>query len=110
MKGKSKIGLDVLPPEVLDLCKLSFIAAQDKVTKASSKHFGNTGLMAILCRHDRLLWAVNIMSPGEKQYYAFALLEHLFNELPANWHVGILYDIACQIHRSLIKMSLKFQA
>ncbi|KIJ32784.1 hypothetical protein M422DRAFT_184115 [Sphaerobolus stellatus SS14] len=59
--------------------------------------------MGLLCRHDRLLCVVNLTSAGEKQFYAFALLEWLFQQLPDDWHVGLLYDIACQIHRSMIK-------
>ncbi|KIJ25089.1 hypothetical protein M422DRAFT_273977 [Sphaerobolus stellatus SS14] len=92
-----------LPDEVLDECEKAFIAAQEKIAKASTKNFTDTGLMAILCRHDRLLWVVNLTSAGEKQYYAFALLEQLFKELPDDWHVGLLYDIACQLHRSMQK-------
>ncbi|KIJ40045.1 hypothetical protein M422DRAFT_174309, partial [Sphaerobolus stellatus SS14] len=97
---QSELGLS---DEVLDECEKAFIAAQEKVAKASTKNFADTGLMAILCRHDRLLWVVNLTSAGEKQYYAFALLERLFKELPSDWHVGVLYDIACQIHRSMRK-------
>ncbi|KAF9504622.1 hypothetical protein BS47DRAFT_1263763, partial [Hydnum rufescens UP504] len=40
---------------------------------------------------------------GEKQFYAFALLDALLSELPGRWCIGLLYDIACQIHRSLLK-------
>ncbi|KIJ28448.1 hypothetical protein M422DRAFT_61921 [Sphaerobolus stellatus SS14] len=88
---------------VLDACEESFIAAQDKVAKASAKHFADTGLMAMLCRHDRVLWVVNLTSPGEKQFYAYALIERLFAELPKDWHIGVLYDLAGQIQRSMIK-------
>ncbi|KIJ26859.1 hypothetical protein M422DRAFT_82689, partial [Sphaerobolus stellatus SS14] len=84
----------------LDECEKSFIAAQKKIAKASSKHFADTGLMGLLCRHGRLLCVVNLTSAGEKQFYAFALLEWLFQQLPDDWHIGLLYDIACQIDRS----------
>ncbi|KIJ32650.1 hypothetical protein M422DRAFT_184280 [Sphaerobolus stellatus SS14] len=57
----------------------------------------------MLCRHDRLLWVVNLTSAGEKQFYVYALLERLFQELPGDWDVGLLYDIACQIQRSMMK-------
>ncbi|KIJ32785.1 hypothetical protein M422DRAFT_84138, partial [Sphaerobolus stellatus SS14] len=40
----------LLPEEVLDECEKSFIAAQEKIAKASSKHFADTGLMGLLCR------------------------------------------------------------
>ncbi|KAJ7788819.1 hypothetical protein B0H14DRAFT_2397999 [Mycena olivaceomarginata] len=59
--------------------------------------------MAILCRHDRVPWLVNMRTPSEKQYYALALLEMLFQHLPLNIRVGVLYDIACQLHRSCTK-------
>ncbi|KAJ6532207.1 hypothetical protein DFH09DRAFT_1250182 [Mycena vulgaris] len=49
--------------------------------------------MALLCRHDRVLWLVNVHSAGEKQ----------FNHLPPNINVGLLYDVACQLERSARK-------
>ncbi|CAK5282214.1 unnamed protein product [Mycena citricolor] len=59
--------------------------------------------MALLCRHDRVLWMANMKSKGEKQFYVLALLETLFQHLPDDVMVAILYDIACQLHRSLHK-------
>ncbi|KIJ43248.1 hypothetical protein M422DRAFT_60326 [Sphaerobolus stellatus SS14] len=50
-----------------------------------------------------MLWVVNLTSPGEKQYYALTLIEQLFTELPNDWHIGLLYDITCQIQRSMVK-------
>ncbi|KAG1730468.1 hypothetical protein EDB19DRAFT_1897065 [Suillus lakei] len=37
--------------------------------------FTDTGLMALLCRHDHVLWLANLTSAGEKQHYALALLD-----------------------------------
>jgi hypothetical protein len=96
-----------VPDSVLDECEKTFIAAQENVAKASKDFYADTGLMALLCRHDRLLWLANLTTPGEKQHYAFALLERLFVHLPASWTIGLLYDIACQIHRSMLKVSLQ---
>ena len=56
--------------------------------------------MALLCRHDRVLWLVNMVSAGERQHYAVALLLQLFKQLPESATVGVLYDIGCQLHRS----------
>ncbi|KAJ3725371.1 hypothetical protein C8R42DRAFT_575748 [Lentinula raphanica] len=42
-------------------------------------------------------------SPGERQHYAFTLIDILFQNLPRDWTVGILYDIGCQIHRSCVR-------
>jgi hypothetical protein len=95
-------GLQV-PKSVLDDCQDSFKAADEKRKKASSQFFDDTGLMSLLCRHDRVLWLVNMTSAGEKQYYAIALLRKLFDHLPSSMTVGILYDIGCQLHCSCIK-------
>ena len=95
-----------VPTSVLDECNDSFTAADEKRQKASTQFFADTGLMALLCRHDRVLWLVNITSASEKQHYAVALLRHLFKHLPANMNVGALYDIGCQLHRSFIKWDL----
>jgi hypothetical protein len=92
-----------VPTSVLDECHESFLAADEKRQKASTKLFTDTGLMALLCRHDRVLWLVNMTSAGEKQHYALALLNALFHHIPSNMRVGLLYDIACQLHRSCVK-------
>ncbi|KAF9503874.1 hypothetical protein BS47DRAFT_1374445 [Hydnum rufescens UP504] len=60
----------------------------------------------MICHHDRILSMVNITSVGEKQYYAIALLEVLFHELPTWWRAGILYDVGCNLHRSTVKWNL----
>ncbi|EJD49158.1 hypothetical protein AURDEDRAFT_59665 [Auricularia subglabra TFB-10046 SS5] len=45
-------------------------------------------------------------SPGERQHYALALLRKLFGDLPEDWNIGLLYDIACQLSRSIEKFDL----
>ncbi|EJD39759.1 hypothetical protein AURDEDRAFT_70921, partial [Auricularia subglabra TFB-10046 SS5] len=104
--GKKRArGAGPLPSEeVLDECEQSFIAAQEKVVKASKNYYADTGLMALLCRHDRVLWIANMTSPGERQHYALVLLRQLAKELPESWRIGLLYDIACQIRRSIEKV------
>ena len=98
-----------IPDSVLDGCERSFLAADENREKASTSAFADTGLMAMLCRHDRVLFMANVTTAGEKQYYAVALLHALFHELPAWWKAGILYDIGCNLHRSTVKVS-KFKA
>ncbi|KAF4587963.1 hypothetical protein EYR38_009924 [Pleurotus pulmonarius] len=88
---------------VLAGCEKSFTAADDSRMKASTQFFGCTALMGLICRHDRVLWLVNMSSAGEKQHYVIALLETLFQHLPHTFSVGVLYDIACQLHRSCVK-------
>lgn len=92
-----------VPASVLDGCNDSFTAADERRRKASTQFFSDTGLMAMLCRHDRVLWLANMTSAGEKQYYALALLKKLIQNIPETFTVGVLYDIACQLHHSFIK-------
>ncbi|KAL1738024.1 hypothetical protein HDZ31DRAFT_17253, partial [Schizophyllum fasciatum] len=40
---------------------------------------------------------------GEQQFYTVALMDALMEQLPSDWIVGMLYDIACQIHLSAVK-------
>ncbi|KAF9233660.1 hypothetical protein BU15DRAFT_90255 [Melanogaster broomeanus] len=65
-----------VPVSVLDGCGESFIAADEKHQKA------------------------------KKQHYALALLCCLFNHLPLEMTVGLLYDIGCQLERSCRKWGL----
>lgn len=92
-----------VPASVLNECNDSFIAADEHRQKASTQFFADTGLMALLCRHDKVLWLMNITSAGEKQHYALALLQKLLEHLPPNDRIGFLYDIGCQLHRSCVK-------
>lgn len=93
-----------IPKSALDACGESFIAADGDRIKASTKYFADTGLMALLCRHDRVLFVANMWTAGEKQFYALALIDALLKNIPPNWRVGILYDISCQLHRTLSRV------
>jgi len=99
----SGVGL-CLPEEVLKDCEVSSTTAHTSEAKASTVIYVDTGLVALVCRHDRVLWVVNMDTPGERQHYAFTLLERLFLNIPSEWHIGVLYDIACQIERSMLKV------
>ncbi|KAJ3793185.1 hypothetical protein GGU11DRAFT_692266 [Lentinula aff. detonsa] len=85
-------GLKV-PNAILDECERSFTAADGSREKASTQFFDSTALMGLLCRHDRVLWLVNMTTPGERQHYALALLDMLFKHIPLFWTVGVLYDV-----------------
>lgn len=92
-----------VPRSVLATCQESFTAADDQRQKASTQFFSETALMALLCRHDPVLWIVSMTSTGEKQYYTLALIETLFQHLPLSFRIGLLYDIGCQLHQSCVK-------
>ncbi|KAJ6512444.1 hypothetical protein C8R45DRAFT_1152106 [Mycena sanguinolenta] len=94
-------GLKV-PRSVLIECEKSFKAADKNREKASTKFFEDMGIMDLLCHHNRVLFLVNMRSAGEKQYYMLSL-ETLFQHLPVDIRVGILYDIACLLHVSCLK-------
>ncbi|KIK53645.1 hypothetical protein GYMLUDRAFT_178708 [Collybiopsis luxurians FD-317 M1] len=42
-------------------------------------------------------------STGKRQHYAFALIETLLQHLLTCYKIGLLYDVACILHRSCIK-------
>ncbi|KAJ7117053.1 hypothetical protein C8R44DRAFT_627243 [Mycena epipterygia] len=92
-----------LPRSVLDGCEASFKAADEKREKASTEFFEDTAIMALLCRHDRVLWLVNMHSAGEKQFNVLALIETFYQHLPHWTVVGLLYDVACALERSCRK-------
>ncbi|KAH6886607.1 hypothetical protein BKA70DRAFT_1123120 [Coprinopsis sp. MPI-PUGE-AT-0042] len=92
-----------VPVSALNGCHDSFTAADEKRTKASTQKFADTGVMGLLCRHDRPLFLANMTTPGERQFYVVALLRKLFQHIPATMTVGLLYDIGCQLERSCIK-------
>ena len=93
-----------LPNHVFDGCTERFFAAKESNRKADSSAFSDTGLMALVCRHDRVIFMANLHDAGEKQYPALAIINQLFMELPDVWNVGILYDIGCQLHKSIRKV------
>lgn len=95
-----------LPNHIYSGCKKRFFAADEDNKKAEASVFSDTGLMAMVCRHDRVLFVANLRDAGEKRYYALALLQRLFKELPASWTAGILYDIGCQLHRTITKVRI----
>ncbi|KAJ7657597.1 hypothetical protein B0H17DRAFT_856090, partial [Mycena rosella] len=81
----------------------SFKAADERCEKASTQFYDNTAFMVLLCRHDRVLWLVNMNSAREKQFYVYLLIETLLQHLPPNITVGLQYDVGCQLERSARK-------
>lgn len=67
--------------------------------------FDDTGVMALICRHDIPLFLANIDTPGEQQKYLVALIDHLFSLLPPRATVVTLYDVGCVLSRSLDQVS-----
>jgi Kyakuja-Dileera-Zisupton transposase len=93
-----------MPNYIYNNCSDRFLAAGELNKKSEASVFEDTGLMALVCRHDRPLFVVTLQDPGERQYNAVALVNRLFKELPSTWRVGLLYDIGCQMHHSIVKV------
>ncbi|KAG1869102.1 hypothetical protein C8R48DRAFT_597758 [Suillus tomentosus] len=100
-KSAPKLYISPVPNEAIDLCENSYEAADGKKQKAAMDSFDDTGLMALICRHDIPLFFANIDSPGEQQKYSVALIDHLFSLLPQSATVITLYDVGCVLSRSL---------
>ncbi|KAG2337311.1 hypothetical protein BDR05DRAFT_978544 [Suillus weaverae] len=77
------------------------------LAKAAMDSFDDTGIMALICRHDIPLFFANIDSPGEQQKYLVALLQHFFSLLPPpKATVVALYDVGCVLARTLSKYNI----
>lgn len=100
-KRRPKPRSGKVPDEAVDECEKSYEAARGTSVKTSMEKHDDTGIMALVCRHDIPLFLVNIDTPGEQQKYAVALIEHLFTLLPPSATVAVLYDVACVLDRSL---------
>ncbi|KAI6015677.1 hypothetical protein EDC04DRAFT_2870454 [Pisolithus marmoratus] len=92
-----------IPTSVLKGCNESFTAADERCQKASTQFLSDTGVMALLCCHDCVIHLANMTSAGEKQHYALALIKSFFSHLPDDFHIGLLYDIGCQLEQSCRK-------
>lgn len=108
-KRPVKAHAPVVPDEAIDLCENAYEAADGKKQKAAMDSFDDTGIMALICRHDIPLFFANIDSPGEQQKYSVALIEHLFSLLPPQATVVTLYDVGCVLARSIAKVSMYSQ-
>ncbi|KAF8306190.1 hypothetical protein DL93DRAFT_2065649 [Clavulina sp. PMI_390] len=89
--------------QVYGACRDRFLAANESNQKAEASVFADTGLMAMTCRHDKVIAMVNLTDPGERQFNALALVKHIFSQLPPTWRIGMLYDIGCQLDKSIQK-------
>lgn len=95
-----------VPNSVLDGCEQSFTAADEHREKASARFFDCMGLAAMVCKHDIPLFWANIYTAGEGHFYAYAMIAELMLHIPPSWLVGVLYDIGCTVHRSVVKWNI----
>ncbi|KAG2751616.1 hypothetical protein P692DRAFT_20774814 [Suillus brevipes Sb2] len=105
-KRPAKSHVPLVPDEAVDQCESAYEAADGKKQKAAMDSFDDTGIMALICRHDIPLFFANIDSPGEQQKYLVALLQHFFSLLPPEATVVALYDVGCVLARTLSKYDI----
>lgn len=91
----------IVPDEAINECESSHTAGKGSNVKTNMDRFDDTGLMALVCRHDIPIFLVNIDTPGEQQKYAVSLFQYLFDLLPPHATVAALYDVGCVLDRSL---------
>ena len=91
--------------KVLEDCNDSYKTAQEKLSDNDQSVYSTKGVMALVCSHDIPLLLCNITGFGEPRYLAVALLQKLDSMLPENATIGVMYDIADQLDRTIGKVS-----
>ncbi|KAF9505419.1 hypothetical protein BS47DRAFT_1434229 [Hydnum rufescens UP504] len=86
--------------DVIDRCEDSYLAAKDYHIKIT-KEFSDKGLIVLVCRHDCVLWFINMGPNGEKRYFMLAMMQRLLRELPESFTIGFFYDVICTLHREM---------
>ncbi|KAK0457238.1 uncharacterized protein EV420DRAFT_1549515 [Desarmillaria tabescens] len=99
--GAKKNYSPKIPDIAVDEDEKSFDAADEKKEKTHGGRYDDTGLAALVCRHDVPLFLANVDTPGEQQKYAVALIDKLASHLPAAASIAVLYDIGCVMDRSI---------
>ncbi|TFK51477.1 hypothetical protein OE88DRAFT_1644930 [Heliocybe sulcata] len=100
-KPPNRSYIPKVPDEAVDSCEHGHDAADEHKTKTNKDIFDDTGVMALVCRHDIPIFLANIDTPGEQQKYVLALISTLFQYLPSRALIRILYDVACVVERSI---------
>jgi Kyakuja-Dileera-Zisupton transposase len=100
-KAAPKVYKPKVPDEAVDECEMAHDATNGSKNKETMDQFDDTGLMALICRHDIPLFFANMDTPGEQQKYAVALLEHFYSLIPPQATAAALYDVGCVLDRSL---------
>lgn len=86
--------------DVVDRCEDSYLAAKDYRIRVS-KDYSDKGLIVLVCRHDNVIWFINMGPNGEKRYFMLTMIQKLLAELPESFTVGFFYDVICAMHREM---------
>jgi hypothetical protein len=93
-----------IPAQVLDDCEQSYKAAQEKSQRQADSVYRVKGVMALVCAHDVPMLLCNVDDFGEPRHLAVALLQKLGTMLPSQATLGVMYDIADQLDRTIGKV------
>ncbi|KZT21004.1 hypothetical protein NEOLEDRAFT_1158394 [Neolentinus lepideus HHB14362 ss-1] len=118
-KPPNKAYIPKVPDEAVDMCECGHDAADEHKVKTNKDIFDDTGVMALVCKHNIPLFLANIDTPGEQQKYALTLINCLFNILLYNllpdritvrlfWSTSIMHayshEWSCQLRSKRIWM------
>ncbi|CAD7068059.1 unnamed protein product [Tilletia caries] len=88
-------------------CIANIRAIDCHATASHNSPFEVTGLMGACCRHDIPLVMCDMLTPGERHYYATALIKAIIDAVGPNLtHLGVAYDIGCRFDPSTKVASL----
>ena len=106
LRGGPEWFTEVVPDEVIDECKDAYEATNGDKKKAASgeARYDDHGWMSLVCCYDIPLFFTNINMPGEQYKFAIALISWFVKHVPKHGTFLVLYDIACIIHRSCLKV------
>ncbi|KAH9815164.1 hypothetical protein DFH28DRAFT_893208 [Melampsora americana] len=93
-------------------CTEAHTTANDARGKRYFESMDESGLIGMACRHDHVLQYINLIQSGEKIHYPLALINWILGVLDSNREhtnkVGILYDIGCNLDKSIKMVRMIF--
>ena len=76
-------------------------AAASGYKKTKGETFDDNGLMALVCRHDIVIYMCNIVTAGEQSVHPIALYIWFRLHMPVQLMMSTWYDINCQTAHTL---------
>ncbi|KAI7940666.1 hypothetical protein MJO28_012951 [Puccinia striiformis f. sp. tritici] len=87
-------------PKKGDKCADTHKAGNDTRNESTWKGCDDTGLMGSCCRHDSVIFLVNIHGTGENRALPLAILKRLLDDIDDPTRpVGVMYDLGCSLDK-----------
>ncbi|KAH9453693.1 hypothetical protein Pst134EA_024562 [Puccinia striiformis f. sp. tritici] len=87
-------------PKKGDKCANTHKAGNDTRNESTWKGCDDTGLMGSCCRHDSVIFLVNIHGTGENRALPLAILKRLLDDIDDPTRpVGVMYDLGCSLDK-----------